>query len=305
MGATSAMQDQINYRLGAFCVTVSAVAWSTAGFFTRLIPLDAWTTLFWRGVFAGLFTAGYIVWRYRGDALRVYRSMGRPGWLFAVLSAVGMTTFIPALKLTTVADVAIIYATAPFVTAVLAWIWLRERPGAITWTAAALAFVGVLVTLGGSGFGANLWGDLLAFTMTVAVAVAMVICRRHRDIPMVPAAALSILFGSIVSLPWAAPGAPGPTDLAYLALFGFFQMTLGLTLFTIGAPLIPAAHTALIGALEAPLAPLWVWIAFGELPPRLVFVGGAIVMLAVVGHILIENRRNAARMRTGVAAEGG
>ena len=294
------MQDRVHYRLGVLCVTASAVAWSTAGFFTRLIPFDPWTILFWRGVFAGLFTAGYIVWRYRGETLRLYRSMGRPGWLFAVLSAVGMTTFIPALKLTTVADVAIIYATAPFVTAVLAWIWLRERPGAATWIAAALAFAGVLVTLGGSGFGANLWGDLLAFTMTAAVAVAMVLYHRHRDIPMVPAAALSILFGSIVSLPWAHPAAVGPTDLGYLALFGFFQMTLGLTLFTIGARLIPAAHTALIGALEAPLAPLWVWIAFDELPPSLVFVGGAIVMIAVVGHILVESRRGNAE-RTGIA----
>lgn len=300
------MQDRVDYRLGVLCVTVSAVAWSTAGFFTRLIPLDAWTILFWRGVFSGLFIAGYIFWQHRGDTLRVYRSMGRPGWLFALCSAIGMTTFIPALKLTSVADVAIIYATAPFVTAALAWIWLRERTRAATWIASILAFVGVLVTLGGSGFGANLWGDLLAFTMTAAVAVAMVICRRHRDIPMVPAAALSILFGSLVSLPWAHPAAAGPTDLAYLALFGFFQMALGLTLFVIGARLIPAAHTALIGALEAPLAPLWVWIAFDELPPPLVFVGGAIVMVAVIGHILIENRRgNAKRARIGVAAAPG
>ena len=177
------MQDRVDYRLGVLCVTASAVAWSTAGFFTRLIPLDGWTILFWRGVFSGLFIAGYIVWQYRGDTLRVYRSMGRPGWLFAVCSAVGMTTFIPALKLTTVADVAVIYATAPFVTAALAWIWLRERPRAATWIASTLAFVGVLVTLGGSGFGADLWGDLLAFTMTVAVAVAMVISPppRHPD----------------------------------------------------------------------------------------------------------------------------
>jgi hypothetical protein len=65
-----------------------------AGFFTRLVPLDAWTILFWRGVFAGSFTAAYVVWRYRGETLRVYRSMGRPGWLFALCSAVGMTAFI-------------------------------------------------------------------------------------------------------------------------------------------------------------------------------------------------------------------
>ena len=296
------MQDRAHYRLGVLLVTISAVAWSTAGFFTRLIPLDAWTILFWRGIFAGAFIAAYIVWRYRRDTLRIYRAMGRPGWLFAFCSTVGMTAFIPALKLTTVADVAIIYATVPFVTAVLARIWLREHTRPATWIASILAFAGVLVTLGGSSFGANLWGDLLAFAMTAAAASMMVISRKHRDIPLVPAAALSNLFGSLISLPWAHPAAAGPMDLANLALFGFSQMTLGLTLFVIGARLIPAAHTALIGALETPLAPLWVWLAFGELPPRLVFVGGAIVMAAVVGHILIENRRDRVeRARIGAA----
>lgn len=285
------MPDRSHYRLGVLCVAVSAVAWSTAGFFTRLIQLDAWTILFWRGIFAGLFIAGYIVWQYRRDTLRVYRRMGWPGWLFTFCSTLGMTAFIPALKLTTVANVAIIYATVPFVTAVLAWIWLRERTRAATWIASALAFGGVLVTLGGSTLGVNLWGDLLAFVMTAAVAGMMAISRRYRDIPMVPAAALSNLLGSIVSLPWADPLAAGPTDLAYLALFGFCQMTLGLTLFVIGARLIPAAHTALIGALETPLAPLWVWLAFGELPARPVFIGGAVVMIAVIGHIMLENRR--------------
>jgi len=301
-GAVRAMPDRVHYRLGVLLVTVSAVAWSTAGFFTRLIPLDAWTILFWRGIFGGLFIAGYIVWQHRRETVRVYLSMGWPGWLFTLCSTVGMTAFIPALKLTTVANVAIIYATVPFVTAVLAWIWLRERTGVATWIASLLAFAGVLVTLGGSAFGVNLAGDLLAFLMTAALAVLMVISRRYRDIPMVPAAALSNLLGSIVSIPWAAPSAAGTTDLIYLALFGFCQMTLGLTLFVVGARLIPAAHTALIGALETPLAPLWVWLAFSELPSLNAFIGGAIVMIAVVGHILIENRRNAARAQIGIGA---
>src|SRR5262245_41581811 len=143
------MQDRRHYRLGVLCVTVSAVAWSTAGFFTRLIPLDAWTTLFWRGVFGGLFIAIYIVLQHRRNTLGAYRTMGWPGWLFTLCSTLGMTAFIPALKLTTVANVAIIYATVPFVTAVLAWIWLRERTGAVTWVASMLAFAGVVVTLGG------------------------------------------------------------------------------------------------------------------------------------------------------------
>src|SRR5262250_1399500 len=99
-------RDRPQFRLGVLCVTVSAVAWSTAGFFTRLIPLDSWTILFWRGIFAGLFIAVYIVWQYGADTLRIYRSLGLRGWLFTVCAAFGMTAFISALKLTTVADVA-------------------------------------------------------------------------------------------------------------------------------------------------------------------------------------------------------
>ena len=52
--------------LGSFVVAVSATAYSTAGFFTRLIDLDIWTVLCWRGLFAGLFIAGYVGQRQPG-----------------------------------------------------------------------------------------------------------------------------------------------------------------------------------------------------------------------------------------------
>jgi drug/metabolite transporter (DMT)-like permease len=41
----------------------------------------------------------------------------------------------------------------------------------------------------------------------------------------------------------------------------------------------------LIGALDAPLAPIWVWLAFNEIPPTLTLIGGAVVMLAVLGYL--------------------
>ena len=47
--------------------TASAIAYSTAGFFTRLIHLDAWTVLFWRGAFAGLFLQSGSFFRRRTD----------------------------------------------------------------------------------------------------------------------------------------------------------------------------------------------------------------------------------------------
>jgi hypothetical protein len=101
------MQDARSERLVGVClVAAPAVAWSTAGLFTRLLPFDAWTILFWRGVFGCGFTTLYLV-ASRAGAWRELAGIGRPGWLVACLSTIGMVAFIPALQLTTVANVAI------------------------------------------------------------------------------------------------------------------------------------------------------------------------------------------------------
>ena len=77
-----------------------------------------------------------------------------------------------------------------------------------------------------------------------------------------------------------------------LALFGTLQFGLGMLLLTTGTRLISATRSALVGALETPLAPALVWLAFGEVPPLATCVGGAIVLAAVVGDLLVtrENR---------------
>ena len=113
--------------LGWLIVALSAVAWSTAGFFTRLIAEDVWTILFWRGVFAGLAIAVVTIIHYRRRTIEAYAGLGVPGLLLAVASTAGMITFLSALRLTTVADVYVIYATVPFVTAFIAWLALSEK----------------------------------------------------------------------------------------------------------------------------------------------------------------------------------
>ncbi|HZT20868.1 MAG TPA: DMT family transporter [Dongiaceae bacterium] len=287
----SAVHGASEHLRGVLLVATATVAWSLAGFFTRLIPLDAWTILVWRGAFGGVFIGLYVVWRYGRRTLAVTRAMGWPGCLITACSTLGMTSFIPALKLTSVAHVAIIFATSPFLAAGMARLWLGERSSGATLLASALSFLGVLLAVGGPQGRASLLGDLLAFVMTTAIATMTVAIRRYRDTALLPTACLSNLLGSLVSLGAAQPLAASSLDLVYLALFGFVQMTMGLTLFTIGSRLIPAAETALIGALETPLAPFWVWLAFGETVGSRTIAGGALVMAAVIGHVLLQSRR--------------
>jgi drug/metabolite transporter (DMT)-like permease len=284
-------EEAAGHSLGVLLVTASVVAWSLAGFFTRLIPLDAWTILVWRGLFGGVFIGLFVLWRYGRRTLEITLSMGWPGWLITACSTIGMTSFIPALKLTSVAHVAIIFATSPFLAAGLARIWYREKASGLTLGASGLALLGVLLTVAGIRGGSGLAGDLLGFVMTAAVATMTVAIRRYRDIPLLPTAVLANFLGSLVSLPVAEPLSASWLQLGNLALFGFVQMTLGLTLFTIGSRLIPAAETALIGALETPLAPFWVWLAFGENVTPNALTGGALVIIAVIGHATLQNRR--------------
>ena len=68
MSTIAMTNDDSQDWLGVTLVVVSAFAFSMAGFFTRLIDTDVWTMLFWRGLFGGLFIAGYVVWRERAGA---------------------------------------------------------------------------------------------------------------------------------------------------------------------------------------------------------------------------------------------
>jgi drug/metabolite transporter (DMT)-like permease len=278
------------HRSGIALVVAAAVAWSTAPFFTRLLPFDSWTILFWRGVFGGGLIAAILVLMQGRAGLRDLTGMRSNGWLVASLSTVGMVSFIPALQLTSVSNVAIIIATGPFVAAALAWISLGEAARWQTMLASLVALCGAII-VGNVSASSDIIGIALACLMTVAIAAMTVTVRRHKNTPMVAAAALSNLLGSVVSIPFA-HGITSVTghDLAILAMFGFFQVALGLTLFVLGSRLLPSGQATLIATLETPLMPFWIWLAFQEVPSTRALIGGALVMGAVIADIVGDSR---------------
>lgn len=268
-------------------VSASAVAWSSAGLFTRLISVDSWTMVAWRGVAGALGLVLVIELMPQQGGWRALRHLDRIGWFFVLQSSAGMIFFLTALRHTTVAHVAIIYATVPFIAAALSWVWMRERPaaGAVASSLVALAGVAFMVGFGGRG-GSS--GDLLAFGMTLSMAVAVVVARHFPAIPFLQTSCLSALLSGLVSMPFGAPFAVSVHDLALIGAFGIATFAVGLPLFTLGARLLPAIETSLISALDAPLAPLWVWLVCGETPNSTTLTGGAIVFAAVGMHLLLQ-----------------
>lgn len=276
--------------LGAGFLAGAAVAYSLAGYFTRLIPLDAVTLLFWRGLIAGLFIFLVLFIRYGRQAWAMTRAVGWAGLTISVMGSLSSYIYLSSLRLTTVADVSVIYATLPFLTAALAWLVLREREGWRVIIGSVVALLGVIIMANGALRAGHMVGDLLAFGMTLTYAAMVVLIRRGRHISMMPAVAIQCLVSALAAAPFAKLGPIGHLPMLDLVLFGTCQLGLGLILLTLGMRRVQATQAALIGLLDTPLGPLWVWLAFGETPPLMTLIGGAIIMAAVCWTILRPGR---------------
>jgi drug/metabolite transporter (DMT)-like permease len=263
-----------------------------AGLFTRLIALDPWTILFWRGIFGALLTGACTLWLTGGDPAAILR-FRRGHWSILFWMTLGTLAFIPALALTSVASVAIIYATTPLLVAGLSRIWLGERVRAVTVLAGLIATGGVAVMGSDRAADISSAGLALAFAMAFSMAMTTVAFRKHPEAGCWAIGCLSNALTAILSAFLAQPLAVTPPDLAYLLLFGLVQMTLGLGLFVMGTRRLPAADAAIIGLIEAPLAPLWVWLALDDAPSGGTMIGGALVLAAAAGHVLAGRKRRA------------
>ena len=280
-----------SHQRGIALLLGSTLAWSTAGLFVRMISIDSISALVWRGPAGALAILAFIVWFEGRGALASFTRMGPMAWLYAGLSAAGMLTYIPALQFTTVAHVAIIYATVPFVAAGLGHALLDERPGWSAVLASLVALAGVAVMVTGHDRASSLFGDMLAVVMTLTTAAMMIIGRRFPAIPFLPAASASGILTMLVALPLSTQHPANAAEFGVITASGIINTALGLGLFVLGSQLVPAVETALIGALEAPLAPLWVWLAFGETPSSATLLGGGLVTLAVLGHLWMAGAR--------------
>src|SRR5205823_11070923 len=144
-----------------------------------------WTSQCWLLLICGAYISVILVLTQGLSGLRDFANVGKSGWLVASLSMLGMITFIPALQLTSVSNVAIIIATGPFVAAAIAWIWLRERLQSRTLLAMLVAFCGVIIIVGGARGGSDMFGIALACFMILVISAMTVLVRRHKGTPMV------------------------------------------------------------------------------------------------------------------------
>ncbi|MEL7259674.1 MAG: DMT family transporter [Pseudomonadota bacterium] len=198
-GATPAQPLPETRVQGYLLVIFAGVLWSTVGLGIRLIE-DAlvWQILFYRSF--GLTALLYVVIRLRTgqDPFRLARKGGWPTMIGGASLVAAYAGGIYAIQNTSVADAMLLFASAPFMTAVLAWIILGERVRVHTWIAILAACGGIGVMVSDSSGVSSLSGNLAALFSALGFAVFTIALRWGRNGEMLPAVFVSGLMAIVV-----------------------------------------------------------------------------------------------------------
>jgi drug/metabolite transporter (DMT)-like permease len=216
---------------------------------------------------------------------------GRSLWLSGLCWSVMFTAFMVALTLTTVANVLVTMAIGPLLTALGARAALGHRLAPRTWAAIALAGLGIGWMYGhefAAGDPKLLLGTLVALAVPVAAAVNWTLLQHlkgHDDPPdMLSAVLVGGLLSAAVTLPLAWPLAASLHDIGLLAGLGVFQLAIPCLMAVAVARVLSGPEISLLGLLEVVFGVLWAWLGASEAPTGAVLIGGALVLVALVGN---------------------
>ncbi|MGX5849548.1 DMT family transporter [Mesorhizobium sp. PL10] len=253
----------------------------------RLAHGEAWTILLLRT--GATFVTAMIVWA-------VWRSFSKntprliPGWSGLIVAAIyglGAIAFITGVYNTSTANLVFILAFTTMFSALLSWLFLKERPRPLTLAAMAVMIVGVGIIVGDSVGTGHLFGDVMALCSALAIACAITISRASgKDmgftalIGVVPPFALAAFMVAKTGFHVEAPG--------WILFNGAIIMPIAFFCLANGPKYISGPEVAMFYLLETVLAPVWVWMIFDETPSRNSLIGGAILIVTLVAHSLCQ-----------------
>ena len=261
---------------GGFCL-------SWGGFIVRSFQeANVWQILFLRSFFFIIALSLFLTLTYKNRVIKIIKDSGVPGILGGFVMSFSFVAFIIAMNNTTVANVVFIISTQTMFLAIFGFFYLKEKVSLIGSSSIFLAMSGILIMVGDSISTGSLFGNLVALVIPINFAIYVMIIRKNSNLDMVPAmlysGIFSLIYGAILSKSFEFTS----HDLFMGFLLGVPQLALGFICITIGSRTTASATVGLLMLMETLCGPLWVWLFLSEIPPISVFIGGAVIISAII-----------------------
>ena len=273
-----------NPRLGLAYTLAGAALFVPDALLVRLIGANVMDVAIWRGMIGGSVTlvgtalfAPHLI-----PSWRVLLSW--PSLLLILAQGLGSFLYLMALGQTSVANTMLLYASAPFLSALLAFVLLRERIAPMTMLCMLAVFTGVGVIASGSLGGGHLWGDFIAFLNAASAAAYYVILRKTGAQSLIVSAGLGYFATALLAYPFAPHASFDIGQIGLVTISGAVVLAGGCALQMIGPRHLPAAEVSMITMLEIVASPLLVWAVLSEAPAPLTLIGGGVILAALITH---------------------
>ena len=273
-----------NPHLGLAFTLAGAALFVPDALLVRLIGANVMDVAIWRGMIGGSVTlVGTVLFApHLIPSWRVLLSW--PSLLLILAQGLGSFLYLMALGQTSVANTMLFYASAPFLSALLAFVLLRERIAPMTMLCMLAVFTGVGVIGSGSLAGGHLWGDFIAFLNAASAAAYYVILRKTGAQSLIVSAGLGYFATALLAYPFAPHASFDLGQIGLVTISGAVVLAGGCALQMIGPRHLPAAEVSMITMLEIVASPLLVWAVLSEAPAPLTLIGGSVILAALITH---------------------
>jgi drug/metabolite transporter (DMT)-like permease len=274
-------------------ILLGGTCMSFVGLLLRLVDnADGFQILAYRSVALSLIVALIVCMKRKNSLPAFLRSLDVNDFKMGTALAVAFAFYIFSMLYTSVASTLLILTTVPFITALMAWFFLGERPTRLTWGCMDAAILGVsLMVSDGVELGRSL-GNLYAFISGICFAAMLVFARNSKQPDPVGGTFLAGIISAAIGFGFSAVLGNSPVlsadDLAIILFMGAFTIGLGIAMVTWGTSAVPAAEVSLLLLIESLLGPIWVWVFLGEAMTTPEIIGGALVLFSVVALALSQ-----------------
>jgi len=278
-----------NKSKGLLLVIVGNIVVSFDSLLVRLANVSGWDTVFWFGLFTFLVLGLYSLKTINNINALIHQTWTKL-FVTGVLVSGSLLFFIQAVKLTHVANAAVIMSSAPIFGALFSWFLLREKTNKGTLLVIFVTIIGLTFVVFGSLGAGNIFGDIFALTSAAIVSLNFTLWRKYPETNKMLSMSLGGLILVLVSMWFAEPFSLEPINYIYLVVMGVFTAPWGRLASGIATKYLPVAEVSMYRPLNTVLAPIWVWIVIGEKPLMATFVGGGIILSALLVHTVYTNR---------------
>ena len=296
------MLDIKNDKLAIPVVVFAGLLWSFGPLVVRnmddpgLIP---WQYLFARGLVIFFLLNIYLFFDEGIEFYKNYLRIGIAGIIGGVGLGTAMITFIWSITNTSAAITLLCLSAMPFITALLGFLFLKEKIRPSVWVAIFVASIGVAIMAFDSVSIGSLNGLIYGLASALGFSIFSVSLRWKKETPKFTTVAVAGLFCCLFSIAILIQ-----KDLNFLSSSkneGLFALhgtlvCLGLILYSIGSKNLPAAELTLLSLTEVIGGIFWVWIpilGINEIPTNNTIIGGFLIFMAIIYYSLVikNNRR--------------